>query len=78
MTKTLYILAVRTEIVTELHAIYATDREDAERQANEKEHPGKRISLQECPTGFTIYRLVLPGHVEVSDEVPYSANVHPA
>ncbi len=67
MFKTLWLLAVETGIAIELHAIYATDQADAKRQANEKEHSGRHISLQECSDGFTLYRLVLPGQVEVSE-----------
>ncbi len=67
MTKTLWLLAVDTGTMIELHAIYAVDRADAKRQANEKEHSGKHIDLRECPHGFTVYRLVLPGKIEVSE-----------
>ncbi len=67
MTKTLWILAVDTGVSIELHAIYATDQADAKRQATKKEHSGKQVSLRECSHGFTIYRLVLPGQIEVSE-----------
>ncbi len=67
MTKTLWLLAINTGVMVELHAIYATDKDDAKRQTKEKEHSGLHISLQECPRGFTLYRLVLPGKIEVSE-----------
>lgn len=67
MTKTLWILAVDKGLGIELHAIYAKDLADARRQAQEREHSGKCIDLRECPRGFTLYRLVLPGKIEVSE-----------
>lgn len=72
MIKTLWILAVHTGVSVELHAIYATDQADARRQSKEKEHSGTHIDLRECSNGFTLYRLVLPGQIEVSEvKVPF-------
>jgi hypothetical protein len=64
---TLWILCCRvTEKANTLFTLYAKDREDAERQAEEilQEHPYERLDLKAYPWGFTVVYTHLPGRIE--------------